>query len=52
MEELRDSVIVVSIENALKRNQEEMNFTIDLPCKLSFVRAFSRWAFTELDAFF
>ena len=37
MDELKDSVIVVSIENALKTNEEGMNYTIDLPCELFFL---------------
>lgn len=32
MEEFKDSLVVVSIENALKSTPEGMNYTIDLPC--------------------
>lgn len=35
MKEFRDSVVVVSIENALKTNPEGMKYTIDLPCKFA-----------------
>ncbi|GAA5915064.1 uncharacterized protein JCM6883_004230 [Sporobolomyces salmoneus] len=36
MEEFKDSVVAVSIENALKTNTEGMNFTIDLPYPTGF----------------
>jgi hypothetical protein len=34
MEEIKDSVIMVSIENAPKTHREGMKYLIDVPCKL------------------